>query len=303
MSRWIKEGLCNTFYMLFVFVSPSLAPHRPQSFPPAAEEKHAHQRVSGAEQNQGSDQAGRRPAPLQPRQQRVTGPGPVRAPHHAGGGAAPAEVSETRASVRFCSDLGFQTEELIFLLFFFYPGCYRFSTNRSLRSKPPRQDRCRTHSTTWPSTSHLLLRPLPCLRPRPCSTPPLPCPPSRPLWVDSSTAPGIKPLRPPPLPPPLLPSPPPAAVAPLPSRPATHPLCLPWPPLLSSSRPVCTSASKRTLIPACSSSSSPTLPPCAPSRPFPNQPCGGWTRSPAPALTCRSWVWLHSSSSSAAASW
>lgn len=26
MSRWIKEGLCNTFHMLFVFVSPSFAP-------------------------------------------------------------------------------------------------------------------------------------------------------------------------------------------------------------------------------------------------------------------------------------
>lgn len=26
MSRWIKEGLCNTFHMLFVFVSPSLSP-------------------------------------------------------------------------------------------------------------------------------------------------------------------------------------------------------------------------------------------------------------------------------------
>lgn len=137
MSRWIKEGLCNTFHMLFVFVSPSLAPHRPQSFPPAAEEKHAHQRVSGAEQNQGSDQAGRRPAPLQPRQQRVTGPGPVRAPHHAGGGAAPAEVSETRASVRFCSDLGFQTEELIFLLFFFIQDATDSAPTAASGPSPP----------------------------------------------------------------------------------------------------------------------------------------------------------------------
>ena len=51
--------------------------HRPQSFPPAAEEKHSHQRASRIKQNQGSDEAGCCSALLQPLQPRLTGTNPV----------------------------------------------------------------------------------------------------------------------------------------------------------------------------------------------------------------------------------
>lgn len=173
-------------------------------------------------------------------------------------------------------------ESLIFCLFF--PGCYRSSTNPSLRSKPLRQDLPRIPCSFWPSSSHPPLHLLPCLLPPPCLTPPPPpsCLLSKLQWV-YSTAPGNQPLRRP------------APAAPHPPHPATPLLCPPWPPLLTFSRLVCTSASKPTPTPA--SDISPSLQHTVHSPSCPNQLCGAWAQPPAQILTCRSWAWLHSSSS------
>ncbi|KAM6956075.1 serine/threonine-protein kinase SIK1 isoform 2-T2 [Lycodopsis pacificus] len=161
-------------------------------------------------------------------------------------------------------------------------GCYRSSTNPSLRSKLFKQDLHRIPCSFWPSISPHLLHLLQCLPPPPCLTRPTLL--SKLRWV-YSTAPGNKPSR---LPPPAAPHPP---------HPATLLLCPPWPPLLTFSRLVCISASKRNLAPTSASSSSPSLQHMAPYPSCLNQQGGARARPPAQTLRCRSWVWLHSSSS------
>lgn len=164
-------------------------------------------------------------------------------------------------------------------------GCYRSSTSPSFRSKWLRKDLHRIPCSFWPSNSHPHLRLLPCLLLPPSLTPPppLPCLLSKLQWL-YSTGPGNKPSRRPPL------------AAPHPPHPATPLLCPPWPPLLTFLRLVCTSASKPTLTPTPASNSTLSPQHRVPSPSRPNQQCGTWARPPAQILTCRSWVWLRSSS-------
>lgn len=168
-------------------------------------------------------------------------------------------------------------------------GCYRSSTNLSPRSKPLRRDLPRILCSFWPSSSQPLQHLLLCLLLPPYMTPPPPppCLLSRRQWL-CSTAPGNKLSRIPPL------------VAPHPPHPATPLLCPLWPLLLTFSRLVYTSASKPTLIPTPACNSSTSLQHKEPSPSCPNRRCGTWALPPAQTLTCRSWVWLHSSSSVAA---
>lgn len=109
---------------------------------------------------------------------------------------------------------------------------------------------------------------------------------SRLQWV-CSRVPGNRPSRPPP-----------QAAHP---HPATPLLCPLWPLLPTFSRHVYTSASNPTLTTTLASVNSLQHKAISPS--CPNQPCGGWARSPAQTSICRSWVCLDSSSSSAAVWW